>query len=271
MCDSCGCGVFEYPSATEEELSLAEKLVIDNIKLMIAGGMILTRKKRPYNAADEWKGLPFQALDQFTRLLHGVQVLPDVDTAGLLLDQARDIAVTYCDCAWMSPLLGTEKQKIMRCIALNQLARAELVHGTARIIDKHEAMDIIIDWRSRGAYQTAGWVFGRGLAFWICNCDLMCTGHRAAELKWAVVPSFLQVSFDEDLCINCGDCAGWCTYDRAMKFDPEKGIPVIDTALCKGCGLCRDNCPTGALHLVPRTDLRVVPGRQEIHIELKSD
>ena len=40
-------------------------------------------------------------------------------------------------------------------------------------------------------------------------------------------------------------CIGLCPY-KAIIYDPERKIAVIDAALCKGCGTCVAACPSGA-------------------------
>jgi Pyruvate/2-oxoacid:ferredoxin oxidoreductase delta subunit len=52
-----------------------------------------------------------------------------------------------------------------------------------------------------------------------------------------------------ELCSRCGSCAR-CP-DLAITPD-AKGIPAVDPARCTGCGLCAEQCVTGALANVPR-------------------
>ncbi len=37
-----------------------------------------------------------------------------------------------------------------------------------------------------------------------------------------------------------------CPYD-AISRDEEKGVAVVDEALCKGCGTCAAACPSGSI------------------------
>ena len=52
------------------------------------------------------------------------------------------------------------------------------------------------------------------------------------------------------LCLNyspsgedepCDRCSDWCRAPGALRFD-ERHLPVIDAALCTGCGLCAEHC-----------------------------
>ena len=41
-------------------------------------------------------------------------------------------------------------------------------------------------------------------------------------------------------------CIALCPY-KAIMFDKEKKIAVVNTVLCKGCGTCVAACPSGCL------------------------
>lgn len=59
-------------------------------------------------------------------------------------------------------------------------------------------------------------------------------------------------------CLGCGDCTTACRFG-ALSIDSATGLPVVDTALCTGCGLCVGECPRSLLELRPagRRDRRV--------------
>lgn len=60
-------------------------------------------------------------------------------------------------------------------------------------------------------------------------------------------------------CLGLGDCAVACPFD-AIAID-ERGLPVVDTARCTGCGICVRECPrsaAGLLALIPDTATVVV-------------
>ncbi len=50
---------------------------------------------------------------------------------------------------------------------------------------------------------------------------------------------------NEDYCGGCKICISVCPY-KAIFFDPEKGISVVEELLCQGCGTCASACPSGA-------------------------
>jgi RnfABCDGE-type electron transport complex B subunit len=51
-------------------------------------------------------------------------------------------------------------------------------------------------------------------------------------------------------CLGFGDCAKICSFGAISVA--ENGLPVVDKALCTGCGRCEAECPQGLLKLLPR-------------------
>ena len=53
-------------------------------------------------------------------------------------------------------------------------------------------------------------------------------------------------------CFSCDNCFGVCPDNAVIKLDPADGTPyAIDLDYCKGCGLCAEECPCGAIEMVP--------------------
>jgi 2-oxoacid:acceptor oxidoreductase delta subunit (pyruvate/2-ketoisovalerate family) len=53
-------------------------------------------------------------------------------------------------------------------------------------------------------------------------------------------------------CFACDNCYGVCPDNAVIKLD--SGTPYayeVDYDYCKGCGLCAEECPCGAIHMVP--------------------
>ncbi len=50
-------------------------------------------------------------------------------------------------------------------------------------------------------------------------------------------------------CVGFGNCANVCPFS-AITMN-ENGLPVVDTELCTGCGICVTECPRDLLELVP--------------------
>lgn len=69
-------------------------------------------------------------------------------------------------------------------------------------------------------------------------------GSLIAGEKIEIEPIFAEI--DEDVCSGCKVCIGLCPY-KAISFDEEKKVSVVNEVLCRGCGTCVAACPSGAI------------------------
>jgi 2-oxoacid:acceptor oxidoreductase delta subunit (pyruvate/2-ketoisovalerate family) len=51
-------------------------------------------------------------------------------------------------------------------------------------------------------------------------------------------------------CFGCDNCVGVCPDNAVLKVDDANGY-AIDYDYCKGCGLCAEECPCGAIEMEP--------------------
>ena len=51
-------------------------------------------------------------------------------------------------------------------------------------------------------------------------------------------------------CFECDNCYGVCPDNAVIKLGPGNGFQ-INLDYCKGCGLCAQECPCGAIEMVP--------------------
>ena len=51
-------------------------------------------------------------------------------------------------------------------------------------------------------------------------------------------------------CFSCDNCYALCPDNAVLKIGPP-GEYVIDLDYCKGCGICVEECPAGAIEMVP--------------------
>jgi len=58
-------------------------------------------------------------------------------------------------------------------------------------------------------------------------------------------------SVDRDKCIKCGVCYLYCP-DSAIR-SVDEGYFEADLELCKGCSLCKKQCVTGCISMLPET------------------
>ncbi|MBK5307149.1 MAG: NAD(P)-binding protein [Frankiaceae bacterium] len=52
-------------------------------------------------------------------------------------------------------------------------------------------------------------------------------------------------------CFGCDNCYGVCPDNAVLKLGPTEY--AVDLVHCKGCGLCAEECPCGAIEMVPET------------------
>ena len=50
-------------------------------------------------------------------------------------------------------------------------------------------------------------------------------------------------------CFGCDNCFGVCPDNAVIKFEPGRYEFKYD--YCKGCGVCAEECPCGAISMVP--------------------
>ena len=55
-------------------------------------------------------------------------------------------------------------------------------------------------------------------------------------------------------CFACDNCYGVCPDNAVIKLEPTGSYAyAIDLDFCKGCGLCAQECPCGAIEMEPGT------------------
>lgn len=89
----------------------------------------------------------------------------------------------------------------------------------------------------------------------ICNCQPGdCLGLRTLALDVETMYRGEQRAVvDTALCDGCGSCREACHFD-AISSNESAGEwrAVIDAEKCFGCGLCRNSCPQDALNMMNR-------------------
>ena len=54
-------------------------------------------------------------------------------------------------------------------------------------------------------------------------------------------------------CFSCDNCYGVCPDNAVLKLGKPGELYAIDYDYCKGCGICVQECPCGAIEMVPET------------------
>jgi heterodisulfide reductase subunit A2 len=80
------------------------------------------------------------------------------------------------------------------------------------------------------------------------NQGMAAAGYVLSQLatgkKLKIDPVTAQVR--EDACSGCQVCRGVCPY-KAIAFDLDQQVSVVNALLCHGCGTCVAACPSGAM------------------------
>jgi heterodisulfide reductase subunit A len=80
------------------------------------------------------------------------------------------------------------------------------------------------------------------------NQGMAAAGYVLSQLatgkKLKIEPITAQVR--EDACSGCQVCRGVCPY-KAIGFDLDHQVSVVNPLLCHGCGTCVAACPSGAM------------------------
>jgi Pyruvate/2-oxoacid:ferredoxin oxidoreductase delta subunit len=177
-----------------------------------------------------------------------------------LIEKFDEIAVGYCFCRQHKDTEGKHcKQTDLRetCFTFGKSARFTTENGFMRMIDKKEALDILLKSEDDGlvhkAYHPNFDITKDETS--ICNCCKDCCGNSSRVV--VNVATYLS-HVDPDICTGCQTCAIRCHTD-AIKLGDD-GVSHVDPDRCIGCGVCAHFCPNNAITLTktpPRT-VRVV-------------
>jgi len=81
----------------------------------------------------------------------------------------------------------------------------------------------------------------------------LAEGAAAAALLMSVLVPGKRLELDSitafvdgEACGGCMTCLSLCPF-KAIAFDGEKKIAVVNEVLCRGCGVCAASCPGGAI------------------------
>ncbi|MBN1380419.1 MAG: 4Fe-4S binding protein [Deltaproteobacteria bacterium] len=182
-----------------------------------------------------------------------------------LIEKFDEIAVGYCFCRQHKDTEGKHcKQTDLRenCFTFGKSARFTTENGFMRMIDKKEALEILMKSEEDGlvhkAYHPNFDVTKDETS--ICNCCKDCCGNSS---RIVVNVSTYLSHVDPELCKGCQTCAIRCHTDAIKLGDDD--VSHVDPDRCIGCGVCAHFCPANAITLTrtpPRT-VRVVITRPE--------
>ncbi|MEW6554518.1 MAG: hypothetical protein AB1384_09555 [Actinomycetota bacterium] len=193
---------------------------------------------------------------------HGGQVVSLEDSLRLL-EYARDFVLLPCECR---KLVGNRDDMV--CLnfgPIKGLQRRFLPDGPMEELTLDEARETVLRSDERGHFHQV--LYAKvPFPICICNCDARyCTSLKqrwANNIEAAIFKGHELCAVDDELCRFCENpvCLTRCSF-HALHYDPEAGRIHVHAADCFGCGLCRSDCPRGALSLVSREGVPAAAGR----------
>jgi len=195
------------------------------------------------------------------------KILPTQDVAELI-DKFDEIAVGHCFCRHHKDMEGRScKQTEMRenCFTFGKSARYTSAQGFMRMIDKKEALEILLKSEEDGlihkAYHPKFDVEKAETS--VCNCCKCCCGNSVDNQIGPIVnvAGFLA-KVDADACVGCETCADYC-HAGAIKLGDDD-VSHVDEDRCLGCGVCAYFCPEAAITLSEsKRIVRIAPPRKK--------
>jgi ferredoxin len=192
----------------------------------------------------------------------------DYERASEVMRSASHRAVGVCYCRHKMMHVGRACDAPLDiCMTFNTSASALARHGYAREIDVVEGLDLLQEARDRGLVQF-GENVQRGVNF-ICNCcgcccEAMIAARRLGFTNAVQTTNFLPV-VDEAVCNGCGKCVNACPVEAMTLVSandphhPKLRKANLNADLCLGCGVCVKTCSRDGLHLEERGERVITP------------
>jgi Pyruvate/2-oxoacid:ferredoxin oxidoreductase delta subunit len=184
-----------------------------------------------------------------------------------LIEKFDEIAVGHCFCRHHKDLMDEPcKQTNTResCFTFGKSARYTTEQGFMRMIDKKEALDILLKSEEDGlihkAYHPNFDVSKDETS--VCNCCKCCCGNSISNMIAPIInfANYLA-EVDPETCTGCETCHDYC-HTEAITLNKDN-VSEVDIERCLGCGICAYFCPEDAIRLSESTrTVRIAPKRE---------
>ena len=175
------------------------------------------------------------------------QVIPYKRARAIILENPDHIAVLKCPCraAQVKPCQPEDV-----CLVIGEPFASFIIEhhpDKARWVTQQEAVNIMEAEEERGHVHHAFFKDAMLDRFYaICNCCSCCCGAINAHRNGTpmLASSGYASEVDQELCIGCGICSGFCQFDA---IDMVDGQARVDFEKCMGCGVCTSKCEQKAI------------------------
>ncbi|MFX1238919.1 MAG: P-loop NTPase [Promethearchaeota archaeon] len=84
------------------------------------------------------------------------------------------------------------------------------------------------------------------------NLALLIPSKNKEDIKIKSTYTTLKAEFLLELCVHCKKCIDECYCEfKALRWNEQIKIPIIDFLACEGCGACKVLCPEHAFKILP--------------------
>ena len=190
----------------------------------------------------------------------------DYERATEVIKTASHIGVGTCYCRHKKEHVGEACDAPMEiCMTFNNTADSLIRHGYAKRIDVEECLELLDVAKEHNLVQF-GENVQNNVAF-ICNCCSCCcealVGVRKTGFSQSIRSNFIA-SVIEESCVGCGKCIVVCPTEAlslVSKHDIKrnKKIAVITPENCIGCGVCVNVCKPNSIEMNARDERILTP------------
>ena len=243
---------FEVEEALEEGVLMKWLSTIRNVE----GGSITVEKM----ALDD-KGFP-QPTGEFETL--------EADSVVLALGQDVDLSL-------LDNVPGLDIKDGVVQVAANMMTGAPGIFAGGDMVPSERTVTVAVGHGKKAARNIDAWLRGEAHApkpkNEIASADKLNTwyyGEAPATVRPTLELARRTSSFDEVVqgldetnalyearrclscgnCFECDNCYGVCPDNSVIKLGPGKGFE-FNYDFCKGCGVCANECPCGAIVMIP--------------------
>lgn len=192
----------------------------------------------------------------------------DYERATEIIKTAAHISVGTCYCRHKMEHVGRDCAAPKEiCMTFNNTAASLIRHEHAQQIDAVECMDLLDQ-----AYDYNLVQFGENIkqnVNFICNCCSCCCEAMIAARRFGILNPVHTTNFlpvvDEAVCNGCGKCVTACPVEAMSLVStndphrPKMKMARVNEDICLGCGVCVRTCSHNGIGLKSRPARVITP------------